>query len=321
MSSPFVCRAVCAALNLAIFTLADTSASAQQATAPEPATSVAAQTAADAVVPLPPIDVESPAPATPLISAPLTSTSLTQEQIRNWRVQTNDTARLLQSIAGISLYDTGGVSGLPVIHGLADDRVNTLVNGVPLPSACPNHMNPPLSYIDPSNVGDVTAITGVTPVSRGGDSIAGTVIVNSPAPAFAAPGQTLLVSGATAGFYRSNADTFATSVGSTIANDAYSLNYSGAFVTAANYHGGGDDGKLRSSEYRAFNQAVTGAARGADDLAALQFGQQYIPYQGFPTSTWTRRRTSRTSSTAPTSATSTGDSSTRAPSCRPSITR
>lgn len=59
-----------------------------------------------------------------------------------------------------------------MIHGLADDRINTLVNGMPVPSACSNHMNPPLSYIPSSNVGDFSAIAGITPVSEGGESIA-----------------------------------------------------------------------------------------------------------------------------------------------------
>ena len=36
---------------------------------------------------------------------------------------TSDTARLLQDIPGISLYGAGGVSSLPAIHGLADDRI------------------------------------------------------------------------------------------------------------------------------------------------------------------------------------------------------
>ena len=64
-----------------------------------------------------------------------------------------DTAQLLESQPGLSLYGNGGVSSLPVIHGMADDRVRVKVDGMDLISACANHMNPPLSYIDPSNVG------------------------------------------------------------------------------------------------------------------------------------------------------------------------
>ena len=47
-------------------------------------------------------------------------------------------------------------------------------------------MNPPLSYIDPSNVAAVKVFAGITPVSLGGDSIGGTIAVASAAPTFAA---------------------------------------------------------------------------------------------------------------------------------------
>jgi hypothetical protein len=111
------------------------------------------------------------------------------------RARTSDTASLLAGIPGVSLYGNGGVSSLPVIHGMEDDRVRTLVDGMDLISACANHMNPPLSYIDPSNVGGIKVYAGITPVSVGGDSIGGTISVDSPAPQFAAAGQKPLLSG------------------------------------------------------------------------------------------------------------------------------
>ena len=68
---------------------------------------------------------------------------------------------------GVSAYGAGGVSSLPVIRGLADDRLRTKVDGMDLVAACPNHMNSPLSYIDPTAVESVQVYSGVTPVSRG----------------------------------------------------------------------------------------------------------------------------------------------------------
>jgi iron complex outermembrane receptor protein len=56
-------------------------------------------------------------------------------------------------VPGVSLYGAGGVSSLPVIHGLADDRLRIKLDGMDLIAACPNHMNPALSYIDPTQVG------------------------------------------------------------------------------------------------------------------------------------------------------------------------
>ena len=95
------------------------------------------------------------------------------------RAATSDTASLLGDVPGVSLYGAGGVSSLPVIHGLADDRLRIKVDGMDLISACGNHMNPPLSYIDPSNVGSIQVFAGITPVSVGGDSIGGAILVNS----------------------------------------------------------------------------------------------------------------------------------------------
>jgi len=76
--------------------------------------------------------------------------------IARQRARTSDTASLLKGLPGVATYGAGGVSSLPVIRGLADDRLRTQVDGVDVAAACPNHMNPPLSYVDPtSSVGSV----------------------------------------------------------------------------------------------------------------------------------------------------------------------
>ncbi len=53
------------------------------------------------------------------------------------RAQTSDTARLLEDFAGVSLYGAGGVSSLPSIHGMADDRIRIRVDGMDLIVHCP----------------------------------------------------------------------------------------------------------------------------------------------------------------------------------------
>jgi len=73
-------------------------------------------------------------------------------------------------------------------------------------SACANHMNPPLSYVDPSNVGNVTVYPYIVPVSVGGDSIGGTILVSSAAPDFAANGEKLLLKANAGAFYRTNSN-------------------------------------------------------------------------------------------------------------------
>ena len=73
---------------------------------------------------------------------------------------------------------------LPVIRGLADNRLRILVDGVDSIASCPNSMNSPLSYISPSAVEETTVYAGVTPVSVGGNSIGGTIVVESAEPTF-----------------------------------------------------------------------------------------------------------------------------------------
>jgi len=116
------------------------------------------------------------------------------------RVSSSDTAAILP---GADAAQGGAVAGQPVLHGFGDDRVRTLVDGVPVTAACPMHMNPALSYIDPSGIARMTVLPGVTPVSLGGDSIGGTILVDSPAPRFA-PDAEPRFDGSLASFYRSN---------------------------------------------------------------------------------------------------------------------
>ncbi|MDP2265612.1 MAG: TonB-dependent receptor, partial [Thiobacillus sp.] len=45
------------------------------------------------------------------------------------RPATSDTASLLRDVPGMSLYGAGGISSLPVLHGLGDDRLRIKVDG------------------------------------------------------------------------------------------------------------------------------------------------------------------------------------------------
>ncbi len=118
------------------------------------------------------------------VPAPAGATVLTASEIAGRRASSSDTARLLEGIPGLSFLFAGGISSLPAIHGLADDRLRLRVDGMDLVSSCHNHMNPPLSTLDPAQVSSVKVWSGVAPVSVGGDAIGGAVVVESTAPAF-----------------------------------------------------------------------------------------------------------------------------------------
>lgn len=215
------------------------------------------------------------------------------------RTRTSDTAKLLDGLPGISLYGAGGVSSLPAIHGMADDRVSVKVNGMNLVSACANHMNSPLSYIDPANVGSIGVLAGITPVSAGGDSIGGTILVDSVRPKFAGKGRDTLLEGRVGVFYRSNDKAQGVNLTAMTAGENVSMRYTGSTVSAKNYTAGADfkpagvstgtlgnvfvaGNEVASSQYKSVNHALDFAVRHENHMIELGLGLQNIPYQGFP---------------------------------------
>jgi iron complex outermembrane receptor protein len=193
----------------------------------------------------------------------------------------SDTASLLDMKAGVSLNTGGGFSSLPSIHGMADDRINTTVDGMQITSACPNHMNPSLSYIDPSKIKSIGMIAGIAPVSEGGDSIAGSIAVKSKDPVFAAAANKILKDIAVSLFYRSNNHNQGISANANVANDKISFNYSGFAEKAENYYSGGDT-KVADTLYKQQNQSVSLAYKADAGVVKFTLGEQRVPYEGFP---------------------------------------
>jgi iron complex outermembrane receptor protein len=223
--------------------------------------------------------------------------SLGERQIAPLRAATSDTASLLQDVPGVSLYGAGGTSSLPSIHGLADDRLRIKVDGMDLIASCPNHMNPALSYLDPSNVGTLKVYAGITPVSVGGDSIGGTIIAETKAPEFAAPGQGLLTKGEIGTFYRSNNDARGANLSATLASEQLSVTYTGATAKANNYDAGGNFktstvtgraghalplNEVGSSAYETRTHTLGFAMRGTGHLLEARLGYQEVPQQLYP---------------------------------------
>jgi iron complex outermembrane receptor protein len=229
------------------------------------------------------------------VNAP--ATEVGSQAIVSRKNGTSDTTSLLDGVPGVSLYGNGGVSSLPVIHGMEDDRVRIIVDGMDLISACANHMNPPLSYVDPSNVGSVKVFAGITPVSVGGDSIGGTISVNSSSPEFAVAGEGPLMKGRAGTFYRQNGGGVGANLELMIASENLAMMYSGSFSRSDNYTSARDfkaaglaaadrgwlaGNAVGSSRYEAQNHALAFALRHDNHLVELKIDLQHIPYQGFP---------------------------------------
>ncbi len=245
--------------------------------------------------PLPHSDVLITAPAErPL---PANSANLTATELAAKRAASSDTASLLRDAPGVSLYGAGGVSSLPVIHGLADDRIRIKVDGMDLIATCPNHMNPALSYVDPSNIGTLKVYAGITPVSVGGDSIAGTIVAETAAPIFAAAGQGSIVKGEVGAFYRSNGNAQGANLSATYATESVSVSYTGATAKADNYEAASDfksgtatgraghelpRDEVGSTAYDTRNHTLGLALKSGNHLVEAKAGFQDMPYQLYP---------------------------------------
>lgn len=229
--------------------------------------------------------------------APTPAGNLSHQSLAPMRAATSDTAGLLRNVPGVNLQGAGGVSSLPVINGMAGDRVRTQVDGMDLIASCPNHMNPPLSYIDPSAVESLKVYAGISPVSAGGDSIAGTIIARTKEPVFAAPGQDTLFTGETGAFYRSNGNGYGGNINATIASESLSLTYAGATAQSDNYKAGGNfkpysatgvpghtlgRDEVGSTAYQTTNQNLSLALKGGNHLVEAKLGFQDMPYQNYP---------------------------------------
>ncbi|OGB30064.1 MAG: TonB-dependent receptor [Burkholderiales bacterium RIFCSPLOWO2_02_FULL_66_35] len=213
------------------------------------------------------------------------------------RAATSDTARLLQDIPGVSLNGAGGVSSLPSMHGLADDRLRIQVDGMDLIASCPNHMNPALSYIDPTQLGSLKVYAGISPVSAGGDSIGGSILAETRAPEFAQPGEATIRRGEVGAFYRSNNRARGLNLAATLATEQLNVSYSGATSQADNYTAGGDfktydftgrpghtlaRDEVGSTAYETRNHSLGLAFQQDNHLFEAKLGVQDMPYQLYP---------------------------------------
>jgi iron complex outermembrane receptor protein len=237
---------------------------------------IAAYLLAAAAIPLPALALD-PSTKEIVVTAPGEKKG---ESLESRRLETSDAASLISDVPGVSLNTGGGVSSLPAIHGLADDRVMIFIDGCCVTSACANHMNPPMSYISSSNVSGIAVKSGVTPVSYGGDNIGGIIVVESDQPEFANPGEGTRTAGNVSAYYRSINDGKGASFTASVANTNLSLGVTGSIDHAQNYRDGHGD-TVTSTYYESRNVGLTFAAKIDSSLVTVKAGHQLIPKQGF----------------------------------------
>ena len=208
------------------------------------------------------------------------TTEKRESPLASMRLKTSDTSSLLKNEPGVTLATGGGVSSLPIVHGLGDDRLIIYVDGMCLTSACANHMNPPLSYIAPSNVSSIGVKSAVSPVSYGGDNIGGIILVESDQPVFANPGEEVKTSGSASTYYRSVNQSTGAAFSGAVANSNISFGVTGSIDHAKDYKDGHGN-TVTSTYYESRNLGATLALKGDSSLLTLKAGHQSIPNEGF----------------------------------------
>ena len=241
--------------------------------------SVAAGAEADAKVNLKIVrvrtDIEVNAPETEMASETRNFVSGAE------KASSRNAAEIVGDAPGVSLRENGQLASIPLLHGLGDERTKLVVDGMTISSACANHMNPPLSYVAPAHTAEVRVMAGITPVSLGGDSLGGTVAVESRQPVFAAAGERLHEEGAATGFYRSNGENYGGSLLEWIAGSNLGLGYAGSWGSNDDYTDGSGH-KVTSTYAQSTDHSITLAAQGAGNLVVIQATLHHTPYEAFP---------------------------------------
>lgn len=202
------------------------------------------------------------------------------------KVDANDQGRhqnlgeLAAAEPGVSLRQSGALDGSPALHGLGDERTKVVVNGVSEENSCPNHMNPLLSEASIAAAATVRVLPGITPVSMGGDSLGGTIVVDEPAPVFASAQQKAFEQSSATGFYRSNGEYYGGSVTEWAATRRLAVGYTGTWSTNDDYTDGAGH-KVTSTYAQTTEHTLTLAAQDAANFFAVEAGYVHTPYEGF----------------------------------------
>jgi len=206
----------------------------------------------------------------------------TAQKVENGdRARSRNAAELLGNTPGVSLRENGQLASVPLLHGMGDERAKLLVDGMTVSSSCPNHMNPPLSYIAASHAAQVIVMAGIVPVSMGGDSLGGTISVESRQPVFANAGERLHEENTSSGFYSSNGRSYGGSLSEWVAGRNLAIGYNGSWTTNEDYTDGSGH-KVTSTYSQSTDHTVTLAAQGAGNLLVLDASLHHTPYEGFP---------------------------------------
>jgi iron complex outermembrane recepter protein len=189
-----------------------------------------------------------------------------------------DTSALLENTPGASIVRNGDLTGIVQLRGLFNDRVRVDIDGMQITPACPNHMDPPLHYTMPTQLDSLEILPGITPVSDGGDSIAGTVKARSIDPAFFDDGAG--VRGEAGASYSGGNEGKLASTHVEAGNEHYVLSADGGWARANDTDFA--DGRVADTGYKTRSGAVRLDARTRDGRTTVELGAQSSDDVGTP---------------------------------------
>lgn len=248
-----------------------------EAEAPEPGAK-ASEAPSDAVMPsLPPLVVTAPRLPDPGLARPAATREVDLDPRQRARIV--DASALLESTPGTATVRNGALTGIAEQRGLFGDRVRVLVDDMTITPACANHMDPPLHYAAPGSIDAMRSVAGVTPVSLGGDSIAGTIVVESAPPRFA-DGDAPLLTAEGSGRFVGSQDAFGIDGVLGVADDRLSAAYTGSWQTADDLRYPG--GRVRASGFEVQHHGLLLATRQDWGELALDLGGSLTDEAGTP---------------------------------------
>lgn len=186
---------------------------------------------------------------------------------------------LLCGLPGVAMLRNGSQTGIAQVRGLAGDRVRVKIDGLSITPACPNHMDPPLHYSHAAEGDLVELFAGITPVSAGGDSLGGTILVRRPDPEFATSGSSLFGGDARLGF-RGDHDAWQAAARLFGATETMRAEYRGSWGDADDLRFPG--GTVRASGYETTRHTLIGSIRTRGGFVSVDAGLSRTRDAGTP---------------------------------------
>jgi iron complex outermembrane receptor protein len=100
------------------------------------------------------------------------------------KTTTPDLAEQLKSVPGVEAVRRGPIDLDPVVRGLRQTQVATIVDGTRTFAAGPARMDSELSHVDPSSVSQVTVVEGPYALTQGAGAMSAILVDTKPVPYF-----------------------------------------------------------------------------------------------------------------------------------------